>query len=363
MIKVCILTCVHAPFDIRIFYKEGRSLKRAGYDVSLLAQHDKEEIVDGIRIVPLPKPKSRLERMTKTAWLVYRKSLKINADIYHFHDPELIPVGLLLRFHGKRVIYDVHEDVPEQILSKNYIPVRSLVSKFVNFVEKKTSRKFDAVICSTEIIKNNFANRNLYTIWNYPLLNEIAFQNIPWNRRRRNVCYIGSISRIRGIFSMVNAIGRTNARLILGGNFTNQSLFEKVSSMQGWRRTNYLGYLGRESVNDVLSCCVAGLHVVNPLKRHLEGIPTKMFEYMAAGIPVIITDSPFWEEIVLKEECGIFVDALSPEKISTAVQWVVDHPQEAKEMGINGRRAVEERYNWNMEEKKLLAIYHSVIQG
>jgi len=84
--KVCILTSVHPPFDTRIFQNEAKSLTMAGYDVRLIAQHDKQETVDGIRIVPLPRPKNRFERMTRTAWLVYRKALEIDADICHFQD-------------------------------------------------------------------------------------------------------------------------------------------------------------------------------------------------------------------------------------------------------------------------------------
>lgn len=346
---------------MRIFHKEAKTLVKAGYEVTLIAQHDKDEIVDGIRIVPLSKPKNRIERMTKTVWQAYSLARKLDADVYHFHDPELIPVGLLLKLQGKKVIYDVHEDVPEQILSKNYIPFRVSVSKFVNVVEKMISLKFDAIICATEIIKNKFMNKNAYTIWNYPLINEIEFRHVPWSQRGKNVCYIGGISKIRGIFNMVSAIDRTNAKLILAGSFEDQSLFDKVSNMPGWERTDYLGYLSRNLVNDVLGRCVAGLHVVHPLKRHVEGIPIKMFEYMAAGIPVILTYSPFWAKFIEGEKCGIFVDALAPEKVATAIQWIIEHPAEAEQMGKNGRKAVEERYNWDMEEKKLLAFYRKVL--
>ena len=117
--KVCILTSVHPPFDVRIFHKEAKSLVKAGYDVTLIAQHDKEEIVDGVKIVNLHKPRNRIERMTKTVWSAYRKAVQVDADIYHFHDPELMPIALRLRKRGKRVIYDIHEDTRLQIILKN----------------------------------------------------------------------------------------------------------------------------------------------------------------------------------------------------------------------------------------------------
>ena len=101
--KICILTSVHPPFDHRIFYKEAKTLIKAGYNVVLIAQHIKEETVDGVRVVPLPTPKNRFERMTKVVWKLVRLALKEKANVYHFHDPELIPVGLYLKILGKKV--------------------------------------------------------------------------------------------------------------------------------------------------------------------------------------------------------------------------------------------------------------------
>ena len=177
MIKVCILTSVHPPFDTRIFHKEAKSLAKAGYDVTVIAQHDKDKIVDGIRIVPLSKPKNRFERMTRTIWTTYRKALKIDADIYHFHDPELIPIGLLLKLHGKRVIYDVHEDVPRQNLSKPYIPVvfRRPISAMIGALEAFSARRFDGVVTATPFINRRFLKlgANAVNVNNFPLASEM----------------------------------------------------------------------------------------------------------------------------------------------------------------------------------------------
>ena len=192
MIKVCILTSVHPPFDMRIFHKEAKSLVKAGYDVTLIAQHDNEEIVDGIRIVPLPKPKNRIERMTRTVWVVYKKALKINADIYHFHDPELIPAGLLLKHHGKRVIYDVHEDVPRQNLSKPYIPIifRKPISALIEAIETFSARRFDGVVTATPYINKRFSElgANAVNVNNYPL--PLSWYLMTINGRERKGLYV-----------------------------------------------------------------------------------------------------------------------------------------------------------------------------
>ena len=120
--KVAHLTTVHTPFDVRIFHKECKSLSRAGYDVTLIVCHDKDEIREGIRIRGLPKSRGRLSRIMQGTWSMYREAVRQDADLYHFHDPELLLVGLLLRMRGKMVVYDAHEDVAADMAAKHYVP-------------------------------------------------------------------------------------------------------------------------------------------------------------------------------------------------------------------------------------------------
>ena len=365
MNKVCILTSVHPPFDTRIFHKEAKSLARAGYDVTLIAQHDKNEIVDGIRILPLSKPKNRLERMTKTVWSVYRKALDLDADIYHFHDPELIPVGLLLKFHGKRVIYDVHEDVPRQNLSKSYIPAafRRPISLMIGVLEAFSARRFDGVVTATPFINRRFLELRAITVNvnNYPLGSELYEKENQWKNKEKVVCYVGGIAGIRGAFEMVEAVGKTKYRLLLAGNI--ETDIEKgLKQMPGWRQVDALGFVDREDVRATMARSMAGMVLFHPEPNHIDAQPNKMFEYMSAGIPVIASNFPLWREIIEGAKCGICVDPLNPEEIAEAIQFIVEHPAEAEQMGKNGRRAVEERYNWGMEEKKLIGLYRETLK-
>ncbi len=361
--KVCILTSVHSPFDIRIFHKEAISLVKAGYNVILIAPHDKDEIVEGIRIIPLPKPKNRLKRMTKTVWQTYRKALEIDADIYHFHDPELIPIGLLLKRQGKRVIYDVHEDVPRQNLSKSYTPpvFRRPISRLIGTLEAFSARRFDGVVTATPFINRRFLElgANAINVNNYPIASELYTAKNHWKNKEKAVCYVGGISGIRGAFEMVEAIGKTKCRLLLACDFE-PVLEGQLKRLFGWRHVDALGFVDREGVSATMARSIAGMVLFHPEPNHVAAQPNKMFEYMSAGIPVIASNFALWKEIVEGAECGICVDPLDPEEIAKAIQFLVEHPVEAEQMGKNGRRAVQERYNWDKEEKKLLGLYEKI---
>ena len=364
MLKVCILTSVHAPFDTRIFHKEAKSLLKSGYEITLVAQHDKDVTVEGIKILSLPKPENRIERMSKTVWQIYRKALNIDADIYHFHDPELMVLGLLLKARGKRVIYDVHEDVPQQNLTKPYLPVtfRKPVSMMIGAIENFSARRFDGVFTATPFINKRFLamGANAVNVNNFPIVSELSPARNQWEAKEKAVCYVGGITRIRGAFEMLEAIGKTEYQLLLAGPFED-GLQQELMKMTGWPQVEPLGFVGRSGVRAVMARSMAGLVLLYPVINYRDALPVKMFEYMSAGIPVIASKFPLWKEIIEGSECGICVDPLDPEEITEAIRWIIEHPAKAIRMGENGRKAVKARYNWEHEAKKLLMFYSRMV--
>lgn len=366
--KIVHLTSVHKPNDTRIFIKECKTLQEIFGGVSLIAPHEKNEIVDDIKIYAIPKAKSRKERMLKTVWQVYKSALDQNADVYHFHDPELIPIGLLLKAKGKKVIYDVHEDVPKQILSKYWIPstLRKIVSVFAALLEKISANIFDGIVAATPSIAKRFPARKTVVVQNFPIINELVTkENFEYSKRPNNIIYIGGISEIRGIKEMVQAIDilpkNFNAKLILAGNFTPPSLEKEISNLSGWRKTEFLGWKNRDEIAQILNTSRVGLVVLHPVKNYIEGYPVKLFEYMSAGIPVIASDFPLWRKIIEEAGCGILVDPLDAKAIADAIKWLLEHPKDAEEMGKKGREAVLKYYNWDNEAKKLINFYEIVL--
>ncbi len=363
---ICHLTSAHTPTDIRIFYKECQTLTKAGYEVSLIVQHDKDEVIDCARILGLSTPKNRKERMLQTTRQVYKRALECNADIYHFHDPELIPIGLRLKSKGKKIIYDVHEDVPRQILSKQWIPapLRKTISWMVERIENYAAKRFDYIVTATPYIRDRFLkiNRNSVDVNNFPLLSELHISNTDWDSKEKLVCYVGGIGRVRGIQEMVQAIGLTPYSMLLAGYFESSAEREIALQKDGWRQVMELGHINRTEVKEVLSRSMAGLVLFHPEPNHINAQPNKMFEYMSAGIPVIASHFPLWKEIIEGNNCGICVNTLNVNEIANAINWIIDNPGQAKQMGENGRKAVEEKYNWEQEGIKLLRIYEELLQ-
>jgi len=362
-LSICILTSVHSPFDVRIFHKEAKSLVNAGYNVTIIAPHDKHENINGVRVLPVHREKKRILRITKTLYNIYCKALQIDTDIYHFHDPELIPIGLLLKRHGKYVIYDAHEDAPRQSLAKSYIPsmLRKTVSTIVEAIEAFSARRFDGVVTATPFINRRFLKlgASAVNINNYPLSFEMHMGNKKWEQKEKVVCYIGGVARIRGASEMIEAIGKTQCRLLIAGNI-DKSLETKLMLMPGWSRVDALGFVDRNEVKAIIGRSMAGVVLYHPELNHINAQPNKMFEYMAAGIPVIASDFPLWKEILEGARCGVCVDPLDPDQIADAIRWIVDHPEQAEQMGKNGRKAIIERYNWKREEDTLLGLYRGL---
>lgn len=365
--KACVLTSVHPPFDIRIFHKECKSLAAAGYDVTLIAPCDDGERIDGVRMRPVPKARNRFERLTRIVPRVYREAKKENADLYHFHDPELVPVGLLLRLRGKKVVYDIHEDLPRCMPYKPYLPMwfGRQAARVVEIVENGACRFFSGLVAATPGIASRFCEINEQTVIvnNYPLMSELVTMPMrPWEQRDMAVTYVGAlISVSRGAIEMVQAMGLLpesfQGSLTMAGRFLPEDLDEKLAKERGWSRVRYHGTVGRSGVAQILDRARAGLVVERPEPNYVAGKPIKMFEYMAAGIPVISSNFPLWRQIVEGAGCGLCVDPLDPREVSEAIQYLLSRPKEAEEMGLRGRQAIEERYNWDREKEKLLALY------
>lgn len=362
--KVCILTTVHPPFDTRIFHKEAKTLAKAGYDVTLVAQHDRNEVVDGVRIIALPRPRNRLIRMFGLSWRVFRLALRERADVYHFHDPELLGVGSLLKLTtAAKVIYDVHEDVPRQIVTKYWIPaiLRHPTARVVGLLEKLVAPRLDAVVAATESVADPFQHSQLTVVHNYPDLEMLHGFPTPATCDAKAFVHIGAISRFRGAVEMVRALEYLEesheVRLELIGRFEPPALEAELRLLSGYSQVHFTNWLPWREAWQCAQGVLAGLVLFHPGPNHTKSLPNKLFEYMAIGLPVIASDFPLWQDIIERQRCGLTVNPRDPASIARAMGYFLDYPEDAKKMGRRGRRAVQTEYNWDPESRKLLDLY------
>ena len=367
--RICHLTSVHPRYDTRIFLKECCSLTNVGYSVSLIvADGNGDEVKNGVSFFDVGSSRGRLHRIFKITRRVFEKANELNADVYHLHDPELIPVGLKLSKIGKKVIFDSHEDVPKQLLGKPYLnqPLKWALSNIFKVYEFWTCKHFDAIVSATPYIRDKFLaiNPNTVDINNFPMLGELTSVSNDWGQKRNEVCYVGSISVVRGIREIILAMEKikSGACLKLGGTFSEKTIELEVKTYSGWQNVDELGWLDREGVRRTLNYSMAGLVTLHPIINYIDSLPVKMFEYMSAGIPVIASDFTLWREIIEGNDCGLCVDPMKPSEIAKAIDFLMNNPVRAKQMGENGQRAVHERYNWSLEEKKLLDLYASLVK-
>lgn len=362
------LSSVHRALDTRIFYKQARTIAGAGHNVTLVAQHEQDEVREGVTFRALAQPQNRFERMLATSLRLLRLALKEKGDVYHFHDPELIPVGIVLRLLGKTVIYDVHEDVPKQVMEKEWIPasLRKVVAGLVTMFEWVGAAVFNRIVAATPAIARRFPNGKTVVVQNFPILGELVSpQAVAYGSRPPWIAYVGGITETRSIREMICALDLLpddlEVCLRLAGRFNSPHLEREVRAMPGWKRVDFLGWQSRDQVAALLGSSRVGLVLFHPVPNHIEAQPNKLFEYMSAGIPVVASDFPLWRRIVEEAGCGLLANPTDPESIAEAIRYLLTHPVEAEEMGRRGQRAVLERYNWAIEARKLLALYKEVV--
>lgn len=364
MPKVCHIDIQEKTHIMRP-YREAMAAVSAGMGAVIICEGI-SCVEDGVQYIGFPKAANRFDRFFHRSAKMIAAALQSDAEIIQLHAPEYLLYALRLKRAGKKVIFDSHENYPIQILCKPYIPkpFRSLISKMYAAFEAYVCKRIDCVIYPSTINGKSFFDgraKRAVKIENY---SRVVTDVQSAETRKAEAIYAGALTRDRGISNLAEAIMKTSGSLILCGPFMDKAYQEEILSSYPPEKLIYKGKLDRKALFEAYGSSAIGLSTLLPVGQYpdLDNLSTKSCEYMQCGLPVVMSNFRFAQLQNEKYHFGICVDPENIDEIADAIQYLFDHPDEARQMGENGRRAVKEEFNWEHEEKKLLALYEELLK-
>lgn len=373
--RVCHVCSAHPADDGRVFHRACVSLAEAGYEVHLIAQGPgaEEYKEQGVVIHPLQEWQGRMSRLAQRSRVADRAAA-LKPDLFHVHEPELLgPV--LARAGSRPVIWDVHESYLDVLVERQWIPsaAKLVVRSAWDWRESRLVARCAGVVVVTERIAGRYRrlHKRVSIVANYP--DFAKFTGLPTVARDGKTCaFVGGIDPDFGLGETIAALGLLKQRglaipLVLAGIPASSNYIAQLKA-----EANRLGVKGLVSYKGVLpkpdalllqNACSIGLVPYLPLRNSMVGLPNKLLESMAVGVPVVYSNFPSYQEVAGTYRAGVAVDPTRPEEIANAIEYLVKNPEAAREMGQNGRRAIRERFNWGIERVKLLDLYNAILGG
>jgi glycosyltransferase involved in cell wall biosynthesis len=261
-------------------------------------------------------------------------------------------------------VYDAHEDVATQVRYKEWLPgpSRPALARAVARLEALCVARMDAVVSPSLAALDRLASYQPRSVLvaNYPRLDQIV-PAASWDDRLRAACCVGGITRVRGALEVVEAMRYAKTELYLAGAISPPALRSELERSPGWPHVRYLGRIDFERVPDLLAKVKVGVIPLQPIPNYRDAYPVKLFEYMAAGLPVVATDIPRWREVLEAHDCGVCVPHGSPERLAAAITGLLEDDDRARAMGERGRQAAVERYSWQTQADALARLYAQLL--
>lgn len=355
-------TTAHPHDDVRIYHKEAKALAKAGLRVTIVNLQHEGIDADGIAFIKAGQARAgRLGRMTLGVGAVLKTILALRPQICHLHDPELLPIVPMLKGKGITVIYDSHEKLKDQILSKSWVPagLRSLTSRVCGVAEQRFCGDCDGIIAATgeiaESLKGAVVIKNLPTAEDYSLIHTALYSESP----KPHACYIGSISEQRGIFTIIKAAHQAGVPLRLAGAFESEALYQKAQAMEEWGNVSYEGVVDRGGVARLLASCSVGLLLLDATPSYTRSLPIKLYEYLAGGLYVVASDFAYWRSLGLEGQ----IRFVSPDDPIAIAREIRSACAESQQQGRRVERAerFQEQHSFGSQEQTLLALYDRLL--
>ncbi len=370
--RICEVTCMHDADDDRIYQRACLGLAREGHEVVLIAEGAPGKALEGVAHRPLT-PRRGLRRRVFSAWEAYRLARREDADVFHFHDPELLLPMLLLASGGRRVVYDVHENYASRITRGRVPgPLVPLIRAAWRAFELTVVRRLSGVIAVTESMGDLYRDHARRQIVVLNTVDPVRLGGVDLDQPKdpRPVLLIsGTHSRARNCLQAVEALPLIlekvpDAVLRFLGRYHPQGFAEELAA-----RAAALEVTGHVELEGMIPweenfARAARAHVgcvfYADTPNNRVGLPNRLFEYMFCGLPVLAEDFPELRRVIAETGCGVVVDSSSPRSIATGAVRLLADPEEACEMGRRGRHAVLGQFSFPNEVRRMVELFESL---
>jgi len=373
-IKVCHFASVHTIDDTRVFYRECVSLAKK-YDVTYIGIGNFSGERDGVKIIGIHNPETRLKRLFYTTFKVCYLALKQDADIYHFHDAELILFGIILRILGKKVVYDIHENTYEDIMNKPWVPQKTkfILGKSYRFLEWMSSLFMPFILV---IARNEFSKRfvtNKYTvIQNFADVNELKkFRIDDRSKLENNLFYIGTVfdyyydfgKLIEALYILKQQHKVVHLHCVgYIGHLVERGLEKDENYKKIKDQITFYSHIVHPGGFEISKSCKVGICLKNQPENILVSHERKFFEYMAIGMPMITCDSHIYKEVIDTYKTGKYVNLKNSTALAKTIDDMISNESELVQMSENCIQASEQHFYWESQEKILFELYERIQQ-
>jgi len=389
MVDICSLSTVHYAYDNRIYHKQARSLAAAGFSVTVLARaEDDPPPDDTVDVQYLPSHHSRFARFVSTLRLLGRV-FQLRARVYVVHDPELLPLALALKLLRCRVVYDMHEDMPAQIGMKEWLPrwSRPFIAALYRRLERFALRRLDGLVLAETGYEPAYTHRHRATVLNYPTTRshqadaqDATHQiisasddepgQVPAQAPGQVVAYVGTLTERRGLFTMLEAARQIKEdipsvlfKLVGPINVPSEAARAKafIDDHDLHQIVQFTGRLAPVQAHAQLKDARVGLALLEPEPNYLHSLPTKLFEYMLAGVPVLCSNVPLWQQIVADSGCGFTVSPHDMTAIVSHLKLLLQDDEVWRRCRDHGLAAVHQHYTWESQAEHLIDFYAAFV--
>lgn len=373
------MTSAHPADDPRIAHKEALSAALHGHEVYLVAPQSSARPPEPVVLLAVNRSQSRIARAVLGSAKSLLAARKTHADVYHLHDSELLLWVPLFRLITRgAVIFDSHESLPDQVMSKNWLPrwSRPVVSATSRLALRVLGAFCTGIVHAVPYTLGSFGKRPEALVRNYPILAEeaqpcsatpSAATPVQSETGALRAVYVGAISRIRGSEEMIRLCADLGPAhqfsLTLAGTVEPESHLEELRSLPGWQCVDYRGRIDHAQIPEVLAQADVGLALLHPVPNYVVSYPTKVFEYIAAGLAVVASDFPFWRELFSEVETVVFVDPVDRAAVAKAVLELAEDSDERRAACARSRAYVIEHLNWAHEYDRLAELYATVTKA